>query len=160
MRLRTYVEPVLRGRVEPALELVPNYWSFESIDERPDTHIIGGGWGDFEIPEEDGNLFVFDASTRQMGRYAGGTVGSRIGVAVWPSDSLKRLYLRVWHEALHAARQNSDLLGEEFPRFLGPVPEGVFRLDRWVESRFGFDLVAPSLWQEAYYAWLTRRLVA
>ncbi|MBE8539417.1 hypothetical protein [Geoglobus acetivorans] len=151
--ITVYIDPAVdESLVRSALKLIPGYWKF-SVAEWDESQLtsLGGEWAGFLLPTQDNTVVVFDGKSRGV-RYAGGTVGKRVGVAVFGRESELIIALRIWHELLHTEKLDAD----------GMMTNRGFR--DWLpgEVRAAFEEKARPhdwFWQIGYYTYLTETLV-
>ncbi|WP_456478118.1 hypothetical protein [Geoglobus ahangari] len=151
--ITVYIDPAVdENLIRSALRLVPSYWKF-SLAEWDESQLtsLGGEWEGFLLPAQDNTVVVFDGKSRGV-RYGGGTVGRRVGVAVFGWESELILALRIWHELLHTEKLDADGMMSSMG-FRDWLPE---------EVRAAFEEKAGEhdwFWQIGYYTYLTETLV-
>lgn len=147
--MRIYIEPTVdRDKVLRALRIVPGFWKF-AVREWDELKFeeLGGEWKGFILPLGDNEIAIFDGAIRKV-KYAGGTAGRRVGVAVFGWENELMLGLRIWHELLHTEGLDADglLTNKSFTRWLPERIHGFFKESVSEHSWF---------WQIAYYTYLT-----
>lgn len=166
MKWRVYIEPGLDiDKIKKALSMVPSYFEFEVHGDPAEWNGViafatvydSGDWRGFIIPEQDNTIIIFDGKRRNV-KFAGGTIGNRIGVAVFGNESVETLYLRIYHELLHALGLPADDMpnNSEFVEWL----TNMLRIALYVDKKLFYSkFINNPKWQNLYYTYLLLKYV-
>lgn len=154
---RVYIEQSLENeklKILKALSMIPNFFSFEFKDWSEADYFVydEGDWENFVMPTTDNTIIFFDGDSREI-NYAGGTLGTRIGVAVFDYDTIESIYLRTYHELLHTLGLPADDMttNREFVQWLSKM----LRLALFLDKKFFYEkFIHNPKWQNIYYDFL------
>jgi len=161
MEWTVIIEPTLDSDlILQAIYLIPNYFQFDIYTDQTmwNTYTSStktyssGPWQNFILPSTDNTIIIFDGRKRNV-QFGGGTVGTRIGIAIFGNETLEQIYLRIYHELLHALQLPADDMttNHDFVTWL----TNMLRLALWLDKRFAAVRFAHNpKWQSLYYDFL------
>jgi len=146
-----FQDQALKERIEPLLGNLPRAFVFKFEVGTPDgSYLQWDQFSDMYIPDAPNTFYIF---TTPKPKYFAGCAfgkehGSRGCVHIDYNLPDKTMWLRVYHELLHAINIDSDLMVKESHLFL-PAP--VHILFRLYCALWDVDI---DFWHEVYYNWL------
>ena len=105
-------------------------------------------WAGFPMPIHDGDVYIFDDNIPAIA--LGGAYTGRASIRVRKEDSDEVIYLRVWHELLHAVGKPAD----DMIRLSSEWLTGTDRVVWYLCRLFGVSVDVP-YWQTKFYRWLS-----
>ena len=105
-------------------------------------------WAGFPMPIWTGDVYIFDDDIPATA--LGGAYSGRASIRVRDEDSDEVIYLRVWHELLHAVGKPAD----DMIRLSSEWLTGTDRIVWYLCRLFGVSVDVP-YWQTKFYRWLS-----
>ena len=141
-------------RVYKLLENLPPF--FDIPYKRIETPDVTVGmetdplWAGFPFPVNRGDVYIFDHNI--AGYALGGGGDMRASIRVRDEDTDEVIFLRIWHELLHAVGQPADDMSILASEWQTPTERIIWYLCKL----FNMPVDIP-YWQRKYYTWLTAR---
>lgn len=108
-------------------------------------------WNGFPMPIHEGDVYIFDDIIPALA--LGGAYYMRASIRVREEDTDEVIFLRIWHELLHAVGQPADDMSILAAEWQTPTE----RILWWYLCKLFSMPVDIPYWQRKYYTWLTKR---
>ena len=108
-------------------------------------------WNGFPMPIHEGDVYIFNDIIPALA--LGGAYYMRASIRVREEDTDEVIFLRIWHELLHAVGQPADDMSVRAAEWQTPTE----RILWYLFKLFNMPVDIP-YWQRKYYTWLTNLL--